>query len=143
PVADVDPAPELLADFGQVRDPGEPQRLVEGGAGRVRQRGAADDHVQAARAQQVEQLLVQASTETATDRPRRQVDGGFDAVAVGGAGPPAGRVRIAEHGAGFVDGDQPGQAVALYGRDPVAHLACGNRIEFERDDRLLDVVVVD
>src|SRR5690242_1479252 len=74
PVRDVDPAAELESVLAKMRDPGEAKFFVQGNAGGIGQRGAANHAMNMPRAQCIEQTSIQHRAESTTRVRRREID---------------------------------------------------------------------
>src|SRR5258708_38605419 len=140
--AHVPVAVELAALLGEVGYPLEAEPLMERDRRLVGQRDAGVSTVQVLALELLEELLVQASPDAASNLVGRDVDARLDRGLVAWFASEAAGGRIADHGpVGNADHDPIPAAGVL--REPFAPLLHRHRVEVERDVGLEHVTVVD
>src|SRR6478735_7529525 len=93
-------------------------------------------------AQRGQKSGVESLTDAAPFVPAFEIDSRLSRVAVGAPFPPLSRIRVADDRAINLR-DQPWQAQALSLRHTACHDLGRYRLLFKRDDRVLDVIVID
>src|SRR5690606_17309189 len=142
PVAHVDPAVVLKPYLVEARDIAETQALMQCNAGCIGQGDATDGGMQPEVAQLVQQRGVEGVADAAPGAVAREVDRGFDRVAVGLPGLPRRCVGIADDGFVLLR-HQPWQAGAKHRVDPPGHVGGLDRCGLEADAGVGHVRVVD